>query len=1077
MHSESDSPLNKTLSLDLRVLGSIEATRAGLDLPLGGRRQRALLAMLVLDVGKVIPSEQLIDDLWESRPPPGAAKTLRSYISRLRRLLSPEATLIAHGGGYVLELGSSRLDARRFEQLTWEGQGALARGDLQEAARLFREGLALWRGRAFADVLDIATLALESRRLEELRLVALEGRIEAELELGLHAELVGELERLVAEHPLRERLWRQLVLALYRCDRQADALATYRRVRELLARELGLEPGEELRRLEQAVLRHDVPSVRPSPRRDLPVQLTSLIGRKHELAELETLLGNARLVTVTGVGGVGKTRLALAAAERVAAGSKSVCFVDLSRITDSALVPHEVVQALGLRESSDRYVVDVLSAYLRTTETLLLLDNCEHVSHRCSRLVEALLRNASALHILATSREPFAVSGEIEYALPPLSVPPDGIESDELAGFSSAQLFLERAAASGSHFQATPSALAAIARICRELDGIPLAIELAAARAKALSPEEIAAHLDRRFDFLKFWREVAVPRHQTLRATMDWSYDLLSEQDRRVLRRLSVFAGGFTLTAAASVSTGGDEAEAVDAVGRLVDRSLLVIEPGEERTRYRLLETVRQYAAERLVEEGEHEEARRAHAVTSLRLAEEAFSPGVDGLSVVAREQANMRAALEWAFAIGDELGPRLARALGRFWHARGQLGEGRSWLERALALHRDEDGLRAELLGLLGDLLHDGGELARAFETVEDGLRIAVAVDDPSLEAILRVRDADVRYTIGAMPLRDALSECAQAARVLEAAGRLGELADALVSLGRMRFWLGDEARDQQTLERAIALARESGNRRAELRAVEWLAISFVRLRVPTDVAIERQELLLAEAAGELRTEASIRAPLAWLYGYAGRFDDARDALARSRPMLSGDFGWMLEWAAGGMNAGAIELMAGDPVAAERELRPAYDALGAMGAVGYQGTVAYYLACSLYEQGLYDEAASLSDKWAAALLPLGDVEGEILWILFKARLCARRGQLDAAERLARETRSRFRELTSIPMLGEALVVEGEVLELAGDSAGASAAFKEAQSLYESRHAAGLSRRMRARLEHLTAETGAGRPG
>ena len=311
---------------------------------------------------------------------------------------------------------------------------------------------------------------------------------------------------------------------------------------------------------------------------------------------------------------------------------------------------------------------------------------------------------------------------------------------------------------------------------------------------------------------------------------MDWSYDLL-EQDRGVFRRLSVFAGvSLSRQPRAYLPPATKRKRWMRLVG-LVDRSLVVIEPGEERTRYRLLETVRQYAAERLVEEGEHEEARRAHAVTSLRLAEEAFSPGVDGLSLVAREQANIRAALEWAFAIGDELGPRLARALGRFWHARGQLGEGRSWLERALALHRDEDGRRAELLGLLGDLLHDGGELARAFETVEDGLRIAAAVDDPSLEASLRVRDADVRHTIGAVPLRDALSECAQAARVLEAAGRLGELADALVSLGRMRFWLGDEASDQQTLERAIALARESGNRRAELRAVEWLAISFVRL------------------------------------------------------------------------------------------------------------------------------------------------------------------------------------------------------------------------------------------------------
>ena len=303
--------------LELGLLGPVRAVRAGRELPLGGPRQRAVLALLVVEAGQVVPTGRLIEELWRGGPPPGAAITLRSYVSRLRALLAPDATLVARGGGYVLTLGPGRVDAVEFERLAGAGRAALAAGEAAAAANRFREALGLWRGRALADVVRWSALALEAARLEEVRLVVLEGRIEADLALGLHAEVAGELERLVAEYPVRERLWRLLVLALYRGERQADALAACRRARAMLAEELGLDPGEELQRLEQQVLRQEVPAVPPPARRgNLPVPLTSLVGRERDLAEVGRLLAEARLVTLTGPGGSGKTRLAIEAAVR-----------------------------------------------------------------------------------------------------------------------------------------------------------------------------------------------------------------------------------------------------------------------------------------------------------------------------------------------------------------------------------------------------------------------------------------------------------------------------------------------------------------------------------------------------------------------------------------------------------------------------------------------------------------------------------------------------------------------------------------------------------------------------------------
>lgn len=422
-----------------------------------------------------------------------------------------------------------------------------------------------------------------------------------------------------------------------------------------------------------------------------------------------------------------------------------------------------------------------------------------------------------------------------------------------------------------------------------------------------------------------------------------------------------------------------------------------------------------------------------------------------------------MRAALEWSFATKDKIAPRLALALGRFWLARWQLAEGRAWLERGLGRHQIEDGMRAALLGLLGGVLHDTGDLTEAERLLADGLRIADAAGAPVLAARIRVRHADVRLALGAISERDALAECEAAATTLETAQDTAGLADALAVVGKLRFWLRDGF--HETLERAAALGRESGNRPAELLAAEWLAVSLHDLSLPVDMAIQRQEQLLAEVAGEPRAEAAILATLAWNYGFAGRFDEARDALARSGQIYSADFGWTLEWAACAMNAGAIELMAGDAAAAERVLRPAYDELREMGEANYLMDTGYYLASSLCEQGRSDEAQQVVEAMRSAL-PSGSEGAEAMCQLAAAKVKADRGESLAAERLAQEGRRRIGTV-SPRWLGQALLTQAEVLELAGKPEKAAAVFREALALYEDRRAAPLAERARLGLRRV----------
>jgi predicted ATPase/DNA-binding SARP family transcriptional activator len=1023
-----------------------------------------MLALLVLEAGRVVPAGRLIEELWRSSPPPGAAATLRSYASRLRAALGPDAVLEGRGGGYMITLQADDVDARRLERLVTAGQAALDGKQAAAAAGRFAEAVGLWRGRALADVCDVEALALESARLEELRLAAVEGRIEADIALGRHAQVTGELERLVVEYPVRERLWRLLVLALYRDERQADALAAYRRARRMLAAELGLEPGEELRRLEQAVLRQEVPAAPPASRHNLPAPLTSFLGRDRDLARLDRLLGEARLITLTGPGGAGKTRLAVEAGTRaVGRFPDGVWMAELAGIADPGLVAAQVMEALEVRQDSDMPVMEALRYRLRSAELLLMLDNCEHLLDACADLAAALLRSSPGLRVLVTSREPTGLPGEVTYQVRPLPVPAENAGA-EAAAAPAVQLFLDRASAARGGAPAETGLMAAAGRICRRLDGLPLAIELAAARMGTLSATEIEAHLPDLFRFLASRRPIGDPRHQALQAAMDWSYELLSPDERGMLGELSVFAGSFGLAPVAEVCTDGDETAALEVIDRLASKSLVAAEIGEDGTRYRLLETVRQYAADRLAAAGGTAAARQRHLLAFLHRAEREH-----GLAALSRDHDNFRAALEWSLAPGGQAsqdhqtGPRLAHALGEYWLALGLLDEGRTWLERALSSPMADQGLRAGLLRLLGATLYEAGDLDRAEAVLSEGSAVAVAAGKPAVQARIGVLLADIRNMRG-QSNAEALAECEAAAGILASRNDLDGLAEAWMQAGKLRFWLDDPAAAGEALERAISYARQSGHHRAQMRASHWLAVSFHVLPIPADTAIARTEELLQAAHGDPWAEADLLKPLSILYAYVGRAADARAALARSRAIFAG-FGAEFALAESGIPGGVMEWALANPAATERNLREAYAALRAMGERRYLADVTTMLAEALYTQDRFDEARQMADEAQAADVPDADIGTGMLNL--QAKLLAQRGRFPEARRLVAEAEALIKPASSALFRADVLVAKAEVNRLAGASNEAAASLRAALRIYEDFRATQLAAQIRAALAGL----------
>jgi tetratricopeptide (TPR) repeat protein len=573
-----------------------------------------------------------------------------------------------------------------------------------------------------------------------------------------------------------------------------------------------------------------------------------------------------------------------------------------------------------------------------------------------------------------------------------------------------------------------------------------------------LSAEEIAARLADKFGLLARRRPVAGARHQTLKAAIGWSYDLLSEEERRVFAGLSVFAGGFTLAAAAAVCCGGDQAAALDLVDQFVAKSLVVTEPAQGGTRYRLLETIRQYAAEALAGAGETGPARRAHAEAFLQLAE--TEPE---LEVLLPEQDNFRAALERTLSGGSQGGPRLARALGGFWLARGLLQEARGWLERALAVGPAGPRLHADLRRLLGTVCFAVGDLERAQAALAQGYA-AAAAGLPATQARIAVLQAEIQVLQGGHYPK-ALDTCAAAVPVLESEGDLEGLAEAWLLAGKVHFWGFDVRAAEEALERAAAYARQSGNRRAAREARRWLTAALLDLPIPADVAVSRAERLLEAATGDPWDEAAILPELALIYGYAGRLADARAAYQRAQVILTAS-GAEIEGAIAAMEAGRVEVIAGDPAAAEAPLKQADEALGAMGEAGFRASVAGLLAAAVYAQGCFGQALRLTEE-AQMLAGADDLEAQGRWRATRAKLLARDGQFPAAARLAGEA---VTLVPATPERAEFLVAQAEVHRLAGALDQAEASLRQALQFYQDRRMVVLAERTGALLASLATQ-------
>jgi len=858
-------------SLEIRLLGPFDVRLQGKPLPsLRTRKGQWLLALLVLKQDRPLDRGWLAGTLWPDSNDEQARMSLRKSLNDLRLALSAEAYRIYAPTPRSLgfDLSNAFVDVVRFD-------AALARGEEQD----LQEAVSLYGGPLVENCQEEWVLS-ERQMREQAYLQALERLAALAMERGDPAGAAERLRLCIVVDPLRESAQRLLMQALAATGSYAAATEVYRDLRLLLRRELNIEPDAETRALYQRLEAQEPPALTaalktasaaspasPVPSH-LPNPLSELIGRLDEMAAVQALLARARLLTLTGTGGVGKTRLAIEVARETQADyADGAWFVDLAGLTDPAYVPQAVATVLGIREETARPLLDTLAETLRDKSLLLVLDNCEHLREACALLAQRLLDRGEGLRILATSRRALGVTGESVWRVPSLAAPevellPTGKEIVPwLLGYDAVRLFVNRAHLSLPVFRLTAQNAGAVAQICRRLDGIPLAIELAAARIKVLSAEQIAGRLNDRFRLLTGGSLTALPRQQTLRALIDWSYDLLAEPEKALLRRLSVFAGAWTLEAAEAVCGAGgvggwasgvgektsappsaqatedrqqreagtpdaqrvtpNADDVLDLLASLLDQSLVTLEAEvEAERRYRMLETIRQYGHEQLCQAGERETFHRRHRDWFRQMAEEAADhlQGADECVWFARLEAdldNVRAALEWCKAetqppmdstgelVGAEAGLRIAAPIWRFWNGRGYAREGRKWLEWALAASPDHaDEWRARARNAAGILAWFQGDYAAARVHLQAGLEVWRQSGDQEGIAHALNNLGLVAWTQGDLEAAHALhEECLALRREID--DRKG-IASSLINLGQITI-------DREAYDAAWALLEES--------------------------------------------------------------------------------------------------------------------------------------------------------------------------------------------------------------------------------------------------------------------------
>ncbi len=916
------------------MLGSFELRKDdGILADVPGARLRGLLTALALEPGHAVPKARLIDWIWGDGPPSDAANALQRLVSRLRRAL-PEGLVEGQTDGYRLRVEPDAVDAVRFERLVAQART----GEDPRRVGLLREALALWRGAAMQDVglQDSAAFDAAVTRLEGLRLTAMEDRFDAEISLGLGAELVTELTDVVAAHPLRERLVAALMRALVAAGRDTDALLVYQRTREALADALGVDPSQELSALHVALLRGELGRWEENRQTNVRAELTSFVGKDADVAAVRELIAGHRLTTLIGPGGSGKTRLASETARTMLGDlPDGAWLVELASIGANGDVAQSTLAALGLRDAllggaPNAEAMDRLIAAIRERETLLILDNCEHVIESAAAFAHRALGECRRLRILATSREPLGITGEALWQVEPLALPAEDADAAEIESSPAVQLLRHRAAAVRGDLAVDAHTLSRMVRVCRALDGMPLAIELAAARLRTMSLEQLAHRLDDRFRLLTGGSRTALPQHRTLRAVVDWSWELLTDAERKVLRRLAVFSGGASLDAAEVVCGGHsvERGEVLELLTALTEKSLLLTDR-DSAPRYRMLDTIREYARDRLAEAGESDLARLAHLAHFTGLAETADphlrrAEQLEWLATLEVEHDNIAVALRGALAAGEAHGAmRLAAAAGWYWWLGGHKAEGIELITAATSAPGEvSDEIRAMVYALGVTFIADGpGDQYQAAEWIH--------------QAYLFTQRSQRRNPM--LALVAALERMLQAPHALLAAWEPLLTEDdpwvralARLQLGKMRIMLGQDGQDAEAyLEMALAEFRALGER--------W-GISFALTELADRIAVRgeftgaceyyEQAIAVVTEVGDIEDVIRMRSRQAQLYWLLGDEESSTAAMAEAQRYAE-RVAWSASLAGLALAKAELARWGGDAEEAHRQLGIATTMLG----------------------------------------------------------------------------------------------------------------------------------------------------
>lgn len=833
--------------MEFSVLGPLRVNESDEEIVIRKGISRRLLLALLLQPRHVVSSHALMEILWGDELPQNPANALQIQVSYLRRTLAAGSLdgsqpIRTQAGGYAVDVDPDQVDVHRFERLTAAIPPVDALRNHATAIAslgLVEEALGLWWGDALADVIGEPFVMGTVTRLDEMRWRCIETRIDLLLLLGRHREVTETAATLLAEQPLRERLYEQLMLALYRSGRQAEALSTFDRARELLVEELGLDPGPGLQKLQVAVLAQDptldqprlLPPALPDPiapsaaspvhgasamhGASVPAPTTRLIGRETELARIAEMAGRHRMMTLTGPGGSGKTRLAIELA-RASARDQTVWFVDLGALELPDLVAQTVAVAVGAKIGPGQDPAETVAAMLSTERGVLVLDTCEHVLGAAAHVASTVLRRAPDVAVLATSRRALGIGGEIAWPVPPLAIaPPDATDPDTIGGAASVKLFCARAEAVRPDFALTVHNAADVAAICASLDGLPLAIELAAARIDVLEPSAIRTRLHDRFALLTDGAADAAARQQTLLGTIEWSVELLTEAQQSFFARLGVFSGGFDLDAARQIAFVGSPADhdvALDLLVALVRHSMVVRDRPD---RFRLLDTLRVYAAD-LLAELDADDTRRRHAIHYTAVAEELELAirglhQADALGRLRAEIANFRAAAEWSVVVGDlGIATRLSGALAWFWTLDGHLNIANHHLRQAVEFTDAPPAARAKVLWGYSLLVASLGDLENALDAGRLSTELArEAQDDAAIGAGLNAV-AVAQWALGDMDA-SIISHDEAIERFAAADDSWGE---SVCRTLRARTALDISAPDaDELLDRAVDAAERSGD------------------------------------------------------------------------------------------------------------------------------------------------------------------------------------------------------------------------------------------------------------------------